>query len=407
MTSKEKKKNDWTLKIFALLLAIFLWSYVMSEVNPEIIRKYTNIDLEFSNVESLAREGLEIMDPKEAKVSVQVSGKKSDMDNFSPDSIKAIVDLTGYTEGQKKVPVRVSLEHMSDIKIVNYEPKEVLITFDKLITKEKNVSIRTVGELAESYVLGDISTKTETILLKGPRSWINEITDVVAFVDLNGRTKDGIITTQIRLLNDDGNDVVGVEKEPSSIDIEIPILRSKEVPINVVTDKELPEEYEMKQMVINPSKVVLKGDSSVLDLTSISTQIVNMDELVNKDEVRVKLDLPKGIELLDPKEEIKVSLSVVESLEKTLEYKLKDLDIRNLADNLKITSELETPIKIIVKGDKDKIENITEASIKMYLDFTGIAAGNHSLEIKVELPNGLVMKNISPGSVNIELEEEG
>ncbi len=174
MKSKEKRNKDWTLKIFALLLAIFLWGYVINEVNPEETRRYSNIELEFSNMESLAREGLEIMDPKEAKISVEVLGKKSDMVNFSSKSIKAIVDLSGYTEGEKKVPVKVSLDHMSNIKIIDYEPKEVMVTFDKLITKERKVTIRTVGELADSYVLGDISTKTETIVLKGPRSWINK-----------------------------------------------------------------------------------------------------------------------------------------------------------------------------------------------------------------------------------------
>ena len=35
--SKEKK-NDLTLKIFALIIAIILWSYVMSEVNPPIYK---------------------------------------------------------------------------------------------------------------------------------------------------------------------------------------------------------------------------------------------------------------------------------------------------------------------------------------------------------------------------------
>lgn len=405
MKSKEKKKNnDWTLKIFALLLAIFLWSYVMSEVNPEITRKYSSIELEFSNTESLAREGLEIMDPKEAKISVQVSGKKSDMANFSSDSIKAIVDLAGYTEGQKKVPVRVSLENMSNIKIIDYEPKEVLVTFDKLITKEKNVTIRTVGELASSYVLGDISTKTETILLKGPRSWINEISDVVAFVDLKGRTQDGIITTQVRLLNNEGNDVIGVEKEPPYIDVEIPILRSKEVQINVVTDKELPEEYEVKQMVINPNKVILKGDKSVLELQSISTEVLNIEELINNDEVKVKLNLPNGIELMDPNQEIKISLNVIESVEEKLNYLARDLEIRNLDSSLKAIYDLETPIEIIIKGDKEKINSVIKDSIILYLDLKDLNLGSNNVEIETELPNGITIKSISPRSINIELE---
>lgn len=406
MKSKEKRNKDWTLKIFALLLAIFLWGYVINEVNPEETRRYPNIELEFSNMESLAREGLEIMDPKEAKISVEVLGKKSDMVNFSSKSIKAIVDLSGYTEGEKKVPVKVSLDHMSNIKIIDYEPKEVMVTFDKLITKERKVTIRTVGELADSYVLGDISTKTETIVLKGPRSWINEVSDVVAYVDLNGRTEGSNVISQIRLLNEDGNDVVGVEKEPSSIDVNIPILRSKEVEVNLVTDKELPEEYEVKQIVVNPSKVKLKGDSSVLDLQSVSTKTISMEELLEKDEVKVKLDLPKGIEIIDSQEDITVSLIVVETVEKILDYNSSELEVRNLDSSLEALYDEEIPIKVIIRGDKDKLDLVTKDNISPYIDLKGLNKGNNNVDIQLVGLNDITLKDIIPKWINVQLDEK-
>lgn len=406
MKSKEKRNKDWTLKIFALLLAIFLWGYVINEVNPEETRRYSNIELEFSNMESLAREGLEIMDPKEAKISVEVLGKKSDMVNFSSKSIKAIVDLSGYTEGEKKVPVKVSLDHMSNIKIVDYEPKEVMVTFDKLITKETKVTIRTVGELADSYVLGDISTKTETIVLKGPRSWINEVADVVAYVDLNGRTESGNLISKIRLLNEDGNDVVGVENEPSSIDVNIPILRSKEVEVNLVTDKDLPEEYEVKQIVVNPNKVKLKGDSSVLDLKSVSTEIISMEELLEKDEVKVKLDLPKGVEIIDSQEEITVSLIVIETVEKTLDYNSNELEVRNLDNSLEALYDEEIPIKVIIRGDKNKLDLVTKDNISPYIDLKGLNKGNSNVDIQLGGLNDITLKDVIPKWINVQLDEK-
>lgn len=35
-----KERNDLTIKIFAFIIAVVLWSYVMSEVNPDISREY-------------------------------------------------------------------------------------------------------------------------------------------------------------------------------------------------------------------------------------------------------------------------------------------------------------------------------------------------------------------------------
>ena len=66
---------------------------------PETIR---NIPVAF-NIEALDRQGLVLMEPKEASVTVRVTGRKFDMANFDSKSIKAYVDLSGYGEGQIKV----------------------------------------------------------------------------------------------------------------------------------------------------------------------------------------------------------------------------------------------------------------------------------------------------------------
>ncbi len=212
--------------------------------------------------------------------------------------------------------------------------------------------------------------------------------------------------SQIRLLNEDGNDVVGVEKEPSSIDVNIPILRSKEVEVNLVTDKELPEEYEVKQIVVNPSKVKLKGDSSVLDLQSVSTKTISMEELLEKDEVKVKLDLPKGIEIIDSQEEITVSLIVVETIEKTLDYNSSELEVRNLDSSLEALYDEEIPIKVIIRGDKDKLDLVTKDNISPYIDLKGLNKGNNNVDIQLVGLNDITLKDIIPKWINVQLDEK-
>ena len=87
-----KEKNDLTLKIFALIIAFALRSYVMSEVNPDRTDTIRNIPVVFNNLETLERQGLVLMEPKEATVTVRVKGRKFDMANFDSKKIKAFVD---------------------------------------------------------------------------------------------------------------------------------------------------------------------------------------------------------------------------------------------------------------------------------------------------------------------------
>ena len=76
-----KEKSDLTLKIFSVIIAIVLWSYVTSEseVNPDISKEYRNIPVTYTNKTALDRQDLVIMEPEEATVSVKVTGKKSDI----------------------------------------------------------------------------------------------------------------------------------------------------------------------------------------------------------------------------------------------------------------------------------------------------------------------------------------
>ncbi len=62
-----------------------------------------------------------------------------DRDRFTASNISAKVDLSGYSEGQVRVPILVSLiNNPYNVRIVNYEPKEVLFTLDSVVTEKKN-----------------------------------------------------------------------------------------------------------------------------------------------------------------------------------------------------------------------------------------------------------------------------
>lgn len=399
-----KERNNVTLKIFALTIAIVLWGYVMSEVNPDEERVIRNVSVTFTNKHTLDRQKLVVMEPEEVTVSVEVTGKRSDMIDFDTSSIKASLDLSGYTEGQRKVPTKVELDQSSKIKIKSWEPKEVLFTFDKLITKDKQVTIKTIGKLEAGYILGNLETKFQTVLLKGPRSWVNEVSEVVTTVNLENRKEDGKVSAPIKLLDDQGNDVRGVEMEPSSIDIQVPILRTIKVPIELQIANQLPENYEITEVTINPSNIDVKGSSDILKLITIQTKTVDINSLREDTEMEVELNLPKGVELLNPNEKVTVTLKVQESLVKTFSYKLDEITIKNLADDLSIDEEdYIKDIDILLKGNREIIEQLNKEDLQVSIDLATLVEGRNEVYIKYELPTGVTVKEILPQPIEINL----
>ena len=179
----DKIKNNWTIKLFALIIAIFLWSYVMSEVNPIITKPFKDVNVRLENIESLDSQDLVVMSPETASINVEVSGPKSDVDKFTSANIIAEVDLTGYSEGEIKVPVYVSLEDASpNIKIENWEPREILFKFDKVVEKDIAVNVETVGDITGGYILEEISKDPQELTVRGPRTLVNEISEARAIV---------------------------------------------------------------------------------------------------------------------------------------------------------------------------------------------------------------------------------
>ncbi|MBU5438545.1 hypothetical protein KQI42_11020 [Tissierella sp. MSJ-40] len=402
-----KEKNDLTIKIFALIIAIILWSYVMSEVNPDKTVEYKNINITFSNIDALERQGLVVMEPKEANISVKVTGKTNDINKFTSQGINARVDLSGYSEGEIKVPVHVSLDQFTNIKITNYEPKEILFKFDKLITKEKNVTIKTTGKLEQGYVSGSPEVKSQSILLKGPRSWVNSVSEAVAIVDLSGRKETTNVTVPIKLIDDKGNDVRGVEKEPNVIDVSIPIFRSVKLPIELQTENQLPENYEITNITINPSSINLKGDKKALGtITSIKTVPIDINSLIENKNVEVELELPQNVELLNPDQKVTVTLNIEEVSTKTFDLSLKNVNIKNLDSTLVIDeNDYDKTVQVTVKGAVDVIKDLTEEDLGLEIDLAELKEGIHMVNINMKEIEGVKIQQVTPPYIEITLKK--
>jgi Uncharacterized protein conserved in bacteria len=402
----EKRNNNLSLKLATLVVAILLWSYVMSEVNPIIRKEFKNITVNYLNVQSLERQGLVIMSPESAKVNVEITGKKKEVDKVLASNIYAEVDLTGYGEGQVRVPITVKLlNNTADVIVSNISPQEVLFTLEKTITKEITITPETIGEMDEKYVVGDIVSEPETIIIRGPRSWVNEVDRAVATVDVTNKTKDFTDTVPIKLLNSEGEEVVGVEKEPGFAKLTVPILQTKELPVELVIEGDAPENTSITNILLNPSTVKVKGYEQDLNLLeNIKTKPVDINQLLDTNMIEVELDLPEGIELVDPTIKVSATYTLEEMIEKTFEIKLSEMKIINLSQDLKLDDEsLEKSVKVTVKGLKNIIDEINKDDLTPTVDLDNLTEGTHQVTLTWPTVDDIVISKVDPETIYINL----
>ena len=260
--SKKIQENSLTPKILALVIAIILWINVMDEVDPLIEIEYPDIPVEYVNADNLAKEGLIILEPKESTIRVKVAGNKSNMNQFSSNNISAKVDLENVTIGKNTVSVDLKLvNNISNIRLVDYKPREVVFSIDQIGETSKDIAIELLGELPEGYVLDDVIVEPTEAKITGPKSYINKIHQVVARIDLTDKTDAFNKSVPLEILDIDGESIKGITRNPSMVNISVPIHRKQSVPINLKTTNELPSHYKLLEMELLPDKVDLKKRS--------------------------------------------------------------------------------------------------------------------------------------------------
>lgn len=404
----DKIKNNWTIKLFALIIAIFLWSYVMSEVNPIITKPFKDVNVRLENIDSLDSQDLVVMSPETASINVEVSGPKSDVDKFTSANIIAEVDLTGYSEGEIKVPVYVSLEDASpNIKIENWEPREILFKFDKVVEKDIAVNVETVGDITGGYILEEVSKDPQELTVRGPRTLVNEISEARAIVDISNKTSSTNISAPVQLLNDNGDEVRGIEKDPGIVDVFVDISQTKTLEIELETISELPENINIKDIKIYPENVKVKGKNELENLEKIKTKAIDINELIGKTSMDVELAFPDGVKLVDPDQKISIRYTVEEIVEEEYSFSTDEISFRNLDEKYKLVEEtVPSEVKIVLKGSKSIFDNIDKENLKLYVDLEDVEVGNNKLNIKFEEVQGISLESMDPKEVSIEIEED-
>ena len=394
------KKSDIPAKIVTLMIAIFLWSYVMSDTNPVRETEIRNITVNYINASELDRQGLIIMGPEEVKVNVRLTGKKADLDKFlkyRTENIFAQVDLSGYSEGKIKVPITVGLlDQATGVSVLSHEPKEVLFNFEKIVSKEVPIQITLAGELMEGYVTGDITLKPQKIMVSGPRTWINEVERAVGVVDVSGGKNDISVTVPVKVVDSAGEEVRGIDKEQAVVDVILPVFNTNKVPIELVTINELPDDYAITNIEIKPSNVLLKGKDLEM-ITRIYSKEVDILSLIDQESIDLELQLPEGVSLLEGDQKIVLSYKIERIVDKAITFSGNQIELLNLDNRFKLDeSYLNQNYIVNINGFKSMLDTIKIEDLNPKIDLNELEAGEHEISIKWDDNPNFEIQSVNP-----------
>lgn len=401
----KKMSKNTMLKIISVVFALFLWSYVRSEVDPERTVTYKDIDVRFENLAEIKEHGLAIVSNMDQKVDVTISGKTSDMDRMDKDNISATVDLSGYSEGEVSIPVKISVDNNANVRVANREPSRINVKIDEIIEDKMDVTITTKGQLKESYMLGKVKP-SEEVKVKGPSSVLDSIQKLVAEVDVQGMSESSIKTGKVMAYDKDNNVIESVVITPSTVDIEIPVLKTLTVPIRLNITGNIPDGIDPQTFSIEPNSVMIRGNSAVINkITELTTQPIAIESVLGN-RVEVGLVLPDGVSLVDKGVKVVASSQELVPKKMTFNFTSDDFEIVNLGEYEVVFYTKSLNIDCI---QKDLLEDysINKDNIVVSVDLKGLGIGKHDVVPTIKVPEQFKVEKVTPGIIKVEIKKKG
>ena len=407
-------KNIFTknipLKIIALVFALLLWGYVLSEVKPRYVKRVPDVEIELQNEDRLRAKGWVVanQDVLVTDVSVEAGIDKHSMIDAS--RINCYVDLdriplSAQDPNQKTVQVDVSttIPEYAVLKSVSVE--QVALTIERTQeSKVLTVTVQTVNSLpvieteagAPPEYFECIAPESVTIgPLSGLKSDLDRISRAEAKIDLSSfesvdpadipRTYSPTVPVEFYDAAGELIDSTSTADVKATIE-NVKIRRYKEVPIDlnvIFADTAESSLYECKYDFADGSNQVVRiyGDAAELaKVDSIKTERVIPNLTEGEETLTVGLLVPAGVNT-DRKETVTISLKIQKRMaEDTI---LEVPIVYSRLDNGLVLAEKPESIRIRVSGLVEAMNLFNANWITAAVDLSNCGAGTLELPVTI------------------------
>lgn len=398
---EKNQKKQLLIKFLCVIAALSLWLYIYNIENP-IKDANITVPVEVTNMSSLTDMKLALVSDKPLTVTLSVRGSVTDISNMKASDFSLVADMSGYAvkKGESKMPVEVK-KSPGDITIVNSDNLWVQVTIDESTQKSLDIQFASDGEAKAGYTtLHSISDITKAIV-SGPKDYVNSVQSVLAKYSIDNLSTNSKIKIKLQALDANGKNVDKVSIDPSSIDVTIPVKRTKSVDVNINTIGSL-SSGSIKSIVPTSAKVDIEGDSSIVDgINSIQTENIDLSKLNGQDTIDVKLIVPKGVIVVDSTGTARVKITYDKSYSKTIQKTMTlPVSLKGLNPIYNATTN-PSQVNVIVSGNESDINAMQTSSITCNVDMTGNIDGNYSKTVNVGLPDKISKVSIDAATVNV------
>jgi YbbR domain-containing protein len=390
---------DLATLLLAIVLALAVWWIAIDQENPLIVQDFgERVPV---SVLGLGEDLVVVEDLSSEEVRLRLRAPRTSWQDLTLSDFRATIDLTGLGPGQHDVPVLVkSLD--PQVGILDVQRPQLRVTLDTLGEKEVPVQVEIMDSTAFGYDAQPAVYRPLTVTVSGPSSQVQQVVRARTEVFLRGAKNQVESMEAVTPVSAQNEIVTRVSAEPAQVQVVVPVEQwpgRKEVAVRVKLEGRPANGYRLSSVKVEPSTVVLQGDSEVLANVPgyVETEPLNLDEATADVRLRLQLLLPDGVSSFDG--DTVVATAGITPIEGGVTIS-QPLVQQGLGPGLSAQSALDS-VDVILSGPVPLLDSLNQDDVFAILDLSGLITGTHTLQPRVVLPDGISLNSVIPAMVEV------
>lgn len=408
-------KNKLPMMLLALLLAVLVWLYDVTVVNPNDTATVSGIPVTYENDDLMRAQDLMVAEDSNPTVSLRISGRRSELKKLSRLNIQVNVDLSQIHEaGIHELPYTVRYPanvNSADLSIDSRTPAAVSVAVEHYIRRVVPITSELVGKLGsgtngESFAVdtGSIAITPAEVAVTGPAELVESIESAHVVIDQDGITQTTVQNCDFTLLDANGDEVSreGLVTDCETLSVTVPVHKIKEVPLVVKTVPGGGAVDDNIHYKLSAQRIKISGEPAVIDrISQIELGTLLYAEVTGPVTRSLPVIMPEGVNNVSGITSVDMSVEVTGL--KVVTMNVTDFEFVNVPEDLTPNSDTES-ISLTLRGTPAALSNLEPEDVSVTVDLSGFTqAGTYIVAVTVEVPEGLQIGAIGNNSVTVTL----
>lgn len=396
---KKSLTNNIGLKLLAFIFAFMLWLLVVNIDDPVGSKTFENIPvtIEHSEVVTQDQRSYQVLDGTDT-VSVSVSATRSVLEKISAENIVATADMRElYLESQ--IPIEITIPGY-EFESATASPRNVQVKIEQNKSDTFPITVTTTGTVRDGYVLGTVQADPERVTVNGPESVIDQISKVVAEVNVSGLSSDSSIDATLTYYDADNNEISAEQLAnnlgTTGVKVNVTLYHTARIPVTVDTSGVTAADgYTISEVSWTPEEIQLAGEEDVLEALKeirIPADAIDITSISQRTEKTVDITpyLPEETRLVDENgNNILVTARVAKEGTKSFDIPVGSITVNNLDDDLTISGYGSgDDLEVHIGGPQAQLDSLELGDLTVSIDLKSCTkAGEYEVPVTITLPS--------------------